>query len=188
MQLVRTPADEAVALSESPVERKNLRWWLAAMLAIVTLVAGSLLTNIALVNGWVGSVAGPLYTEADHNIAAEDARVDGFSEGEDVGYAEGLAFGKSEGEQVGFETGYDAGERVGFSEGLDAGLADGYDTGFNDGYDTAFDDAYYEGYFGGWTDGCLFLFDGLGTDRVGDWWDYYYSPSYASYYDRSACD
>lgn len=184
MQPVRTPADEAVALSETPAERKNLRGWLVAMLAIFAFVAGSLLTNFALASGWVGSVAGPLYTEADYNAAVEEARVDGFADGEDVGYADGVAIGKSEGEQIGFETGYDAGERVGFSEGWDAGLFDGYDTGFDDGYDAAFDDAY----FGGWTDGCLFLFDGLGTNRVGDWWDYYYGPSYASYYDRSTCD
>jgi hypothetical protein len=66
-------------------------------------------------------------------------------------------------------------------------LDDGYQTGRDDGYETGLEDGYYEGYFDGFKEGCLSLFENLGTSRVGDWWDYYYSPSYASYYERAAC-
>ncbi|MDX1744420.1 MAG: hypothetical protein R3324_00650 [Halobacteriales archaeon] len=187
-----TPADDAVARSKIPELDKRPRWWLFAILTIAAIGAIALLTNVALAQGWIDSVVGPLYTDSEHEAALEDARLAGFSDGEDVGYSEGIEIGRSEGEQTGFETGYEAGERLGFSEGLDAGyedgLSDGYDSGYTDGYETGQADGSFQSYLDGWTDGCLFLFNGLGTDRVGDWWDYYYSPSYASYYNKSACD
>ena len=148
---------------------------LITALVLVTVAASAGATYGAIDNNWAPDIFGTFYSEDEHQVdvarSSESAH--------EIGYAEG----------------WDAGERNGFAEGQEAGYregrTDGYDDGYTVGYSSggqeAYDNGYYDGYGEGWTEGCMALFDALGTDRVGDWWDYYYSPTYASYYNTNAC-
>ncbi|HJQ96471.1 MAG TPA: DUF4328 domain-containing protein [Acidimicrobiia bacterium] len=114
---------------------------------------------------------GPLYDQREY----DDAQDASHDEGYDRGLIQGTNIGFSDGRRSGLDAGY--------AQGAEDGYEFGYDDGFSDGED----EGHYQGYIEGWDEGCLFLFNNLNTDRVGSWWDYYYSPAYASYYEIGVC-
>lgn len=175
---MRRPED--VASSESPSRR---RLHLGPLWLVSLLVALPVLTYVATVNGWLDWIAGPQFTQAEFDMANTAAEKSGFSQGErvgyDGGYEAGLDVGRKLGEETGFEIGHAAGEQIGFADGYSAGGSEGYEDGYVDGS--------AESYGIGYQDGCLVLFDLLGTTRIGSWWDYYYSPAYAYYYESGVC-
>jgi hypothetical protein len=160
--------------TDTPKPKPNLRptFLLVSAVVLVTAAATAGITYAAIDNVWMPDVTGTFYSESEHQTALEQA----WEGAHEDGYSEGHAAGWSAGKLSGFAEGQDTGQEAGYREGR----ADGYMDGYYEGYG--------EGYGEGWADGCFALFDGLGTDRVGDWWDYYYSPSYASYYNTNACD
>lgn len=166
--------------------RGNWVTLLVSAIALVALAAGG--TYAAVVNNWVPSITGTFYQESEYEAAVADA----FSEGEAIGHRKGLSEGVAEGEAAGYtrgeQAGFEQGRDVGFDEGFAAGSRDGYDAGYLDGEADGQSSGYVDGYEIGWSDGCNALFTGLGTDRVGDWWDYFYSTSYGSYFTASACN
>jgi len=148
---------------------------LVAALVVIGIGASAFGSYAAIANNWLPDVTGRFFSEEEHLKALEAAREEGYQDGLEVGELAGYAKGQ--------RAGHDAGAR----EGRAAGFESGYNTGYRDGADDGHADGYWEGFEEGWSSGCLALFDGLRTDRVGDWWDYYYSSAYGSYYTRSAC-
>lgn len=152
-----------------PKRRRTAHLITALVLVTVAATAGT--TYGAIDNNWAPDIFGTFYSEGEHQADV----VQSSESAHEIGYAEG----------------WDAGELNGFGEGQEAGYregrTDGYDDGHTVGYRSGGQEAYDDGYEEGWTEGCMALFDALGTDRVGDWWDYYYSPTYASYYSTDAC-
>jgi hypothetical protein len=151
-------------------------------LSVMTLSAGA--TYAAIANKWATSVTGTFFGQTERDSAVDSAHELGVAEGHSDGLEEGHDIGYSEGEQTGYASGHQAGVLDGYADGSTYGFNQGYDSGYADGGS----EAYLDGFDQGWHDGCIALFTGLGTDRVGDWWDYYYSSYYGSYFTKSACD
>ena len=175
LNVVVDPPDDLSPKGSAPRRRLRSRAaWLIPLLVILPV-----LTYVATVSGWLDWIAGPQYTQTELDVATAAAEKSGFSSGEDVGYDDGLDEGREAGEETGFQLGHETGERTGFADGYTIGSSEGYDEGYLNGSETS--------YGIGYQDGCLVLFDLLGTTRIGSWWDYYYSPSYAYYYESGAC-
>lgn len=134
------------------------------------------LTYLATVHNWVPLPMGRVYLEAQHQETIAEMSDAARLEGRELGYDLGHQLGRAEGTEIGYRN------------GLEHGYQDGSSEGYESGYDDGLSDGNMDGFSDGYTAGCELLFDGLNTDRVGDWWDYYYGPSYASYYQRSVCD
>lgn len=171
-------------LPEDAAKPKRRRTaFLSVGLVLVVIAATAATTYGAIDNNWMPEITGSFHSEDEHQAvlsrASEAAHEEGYSEGHTVGW--------DSGELNGFAEGQDAGHEAGYREGRTDGYNDGYSVGYNSGGSEAYDDGYHEGYGQGWTDGCLALFDGLSTDRVGDWWDYYYSSAYGSYFNTNTC-
>lgn len=176
---VATPEDLQTTRREQRIRRLRLSF---ALVAVVTTT--SVGTYAAVVGNWVPSVTGIHISEAQHEAELKTTSEASY----DAGYSEGHESGTDAGELSGFAKGQEAGRESGYREGRSDGHSQGYDQGYDVGYEAGSDEGYVVGLADGWSAGCTFLFSGLGTDRVGNWWDYYYGPSYASYYSRSTCD
>lgn len=147
---------------------------------------------------------GSLYSQTEIGAIREEARAEGFSQGEQ----EGFARGEEAGYQAGYRQGgraagdqdYERGRVEGYARGLDEGMAEGrrlgYEEGLADGREAGWQEGYQigdgEGRAAGRREGlragCLFLFESLNTTRVGSWWDYFNSSPTASYYEQPVCD
>lgn len=162
--------------TDSDVTPAAPRHFPVLLVSLVTmLVALPPLTYMATTQNWLPLPLGPVYLHDEHTAAIEQARQAAHLEGRNQGYDAGHTQGIAQGKEAGYGDGFGDGRRAGYSDGS----AEGYDDGYLEGS--------VDGYSDGFTAGCQSLFDGLNTDRVGDWWDYYYAPSYASYFLRSAC-
>jgi hypothetical protein len=173
--------------------------WIPITMSVVALLAIPVATYFVIVNGWAAALTGTVYTQAEHQAdldAAHDAgfaagRSHGFETGFEAGEASGFEDGHTAGERAGYDLGFIEGEESGTSAGFDKGHARGYSVGQGAGFDRGQSEGYEEGlvdgYGHGFVEGCLVLFESLDTDRVGSWWDYYYSPTYAYYYEPAAC-
>ena len=173
--------------------------WLPMTLLIVGLIVLPVATYVVIVNDWAAALTGTIYTADEHQAELEEAREAGFAAGRSQGFetgfqageASGFGAGREAGELDGFDAGYLAGEVSGSTDGFEAGHTAGYNVGIGDGYDQGqtegYEDGLVDGYGHGFVEGCLTLFESLDTDRVGSWWDYYYSPTYAYFYEPAAC-
>ena len=88
--------------------------------------------------------------------------------GRDVMISVALYVGHSPGypPNAGYESGFKAGKAEGYDAGVKAGKKKGYKTGVEAGK--------YGGYNDGWTEGCVAVFDELGSARVYDNFGYYF--------------
>lgn len=173
--------------------------WIPATISVLALLVIPLATYLVVINDWASALTGQVYTEDEHQAELDRAREAGFGAGRSHGFetgflageASGFETGHEAGEIVGYDSGYLEGAATGSSEGFETGHTVGYSVGVGAGYEQGQTEGYEEGlaagYGHGFIEGCLALFDALETDRVGSWWDYHYSPSYAYYYEPAAC-
>ena len=114
----------------------------------------------------VAIMVGSLAAYVGHGAGESAGFTRGLEQGERAGQTAGLAQGTDTGYTKGRKEGYTAGFKAGKAEGLASGKEAGLKVGKKKGYESGFTAGKAQGNRAGYSEGCLAVFNELGTSRL----------------------
>ena len=121
---------------------------------------------VVLVAVVVAIIVGGLAAYIAHGAGESAGYTRGLEQGKRAGQSAGLAQGTDTGFTEGRKEGYTAGFKAGKAEGLASGKEAGLKVGKKKGYESGFTAGKAQGQRAGWSEGCLAVFNEIGTARL----------------------